>query len=71
MGYNILQIGELREDSTITYTYNCGHDLTVDVMDVLMLGEEPNWGCREGDCEDGHSVSEICINGSSDEQTKN
>ena len=67
MGYNILQIGELREDSTITYTYGCGHDLTVDVMDVLMLREEPNWGCRQDGCgREGDSVSDICINGSSD-----
>ena len=46
-------------NETVTYKYNCGHELTVDVMDVLMLKVEPNWGCTE--CEDaqGEPVDRI------------
>jgi len=33
--------------STVTYRYNCGHELTVDVMDVLLLRQEPTYVCPE------------------------
>ena len=65
MGCSILQIGELGEDSTITYIYDCGHGLTVDVMDVLMLSYEPSiMGCnKQSECNTGvDRVTDICIN---------
>ena len=51
------------DNETVTYRYDCGHELTVDVMDVLMLRVEPNWGCHETECEDaeGEPVDEIFI----------
>ena len=48
------------DNETVTYRYDCGHEITVDVMDVLMLRVEPNWGCL--DCEEGgEQVDEIFI----------
>lgn len=51
------------DNETVTYRYDCGHEITVDVMDVLMLRIEPNWGCTE--CEDaqGENVVEIVVRG--------
>ena len=46
---------------TVTYEYDCGHRIELDGIDVLILKEEPNWGCRELAC-DGEAVITSEIN---------
>lgn len=54
---------------SVIYKRYCGHETVCDVMDVLYLGIEPNWGCDEGDCDEiNDGIDAIEITGSYKEE---